>query len=113
MRRTTMKRLHRHNPRTGSILPLLAISIIALLGMIALAVDIGMVAVARTQAQDVADLAALAGARMLNGDASNPSNLNNINTAIATATDNADNNKILTVPVTPAMVTNRVGIYTY
>jgi hypothetical protein len=94
-------------------LPLLAISIIALLGMIALAVDIGMVAVARTQAQDIADLASLAGARMLNGDASNPSNLNNINTATSTATDNADNNKILGVPVTAAMVTNRVGIYTY
>jgi uncharacterized membrane protein len=58
-----MMRLHRRQPRTGSILPLIVIGIIALLGMIALAVDIGMVAVARTQAQDIADLSALAGAR--------------------------------------------------
>lgn len=103
----------RRAPRTGSILPLLVICIIALMAMIALAVDIGMVAAARTQAQDVADLAALAGTRMLNGDSSNSSNLNNVTTAVATAKDAADNNAILGRPVTASMITTRTGIYTY
>jgi Flp pilus assembly protein TadG len=104
---------HRPAPRSGSILPLLVISLIALMGMIALAVDIGMVAGARTQAQDAADLTALAGARMLNGDTSNSSNLNNINTAVSTALDAADNNKILGKAITAGMVTTKTGIYTY
>jgi uncharacterized membrane protein len=61
---------HRRPSRQASILPLLVVCLIALMAMIALAIDIGLVAAARTQAQDVADLAAMAGTRMLNGDAS-------------------------------------------
>src|SRR5262245_1470499 len=99
--------------RTGSILPLLAISIVALLGLVAMGVDIGMVAVARTQAQDAADLSALAGARMLNGDTSNSGNLNNINNAIATAQDRADDNRVLTQLLTPAQILIRTGVYNY
>src|SRR6476660_6693145 len=103
----------RHAPRTASILPLLVISIIALMGMIALAVDIGLVAAARTQAQDVADLSAMAGARMLNGDASNASNLNNVTTAVSTAKTAAANNSILGKAVTQSMISTTTGIYTY
>jgi Flp pilus assembly protein TadG len=103
----------RRPPRPASILPLLVICIIALMAMIALAVDIGMVAAARTQAQDVADLAAMAGARMLNGDASDSSNLNNVTTAVATAKDAADNNTILGKAITQSMITTTTGIYTY
>src|SRR5689334_10252460 len=99
-----MMRLHRHQPRTGSILPLIVIGIIALLGMVALA---------RTQAQDIADLSALAGARQFNGDTSNASNLNNVNGAIAAANDSADNNAILGRAVTTPMISLRTGIYTY
>lgn len=99
--------------RRGSILPLLAISIVALMGMIALAVDIGVLTVARTQAQDIADLTALAGARMLNGDASDSSNRNKINTAIATAQNRADDNRILNQTLTSSQVQLRVGTYTY
>lgn len=108
-----MPRSRRYPPRTGSILPLLVISIIALMGMIALGVDIGLVAGARTQAQDVADLSAMAGARMLNGDSSDSSNLNNVTTAVATAKVAAANNSILTKPVTQSMITTTTGIYTY
>ncbi|MGL4550338.1 MAG: pilus assembly protein TadG-related protein, partial [Gemmataceae bacterium] len=54
-------RLHRR--RTGSILPLLALTIVGLLTLVALAIDLGMLAVARTQCQSAADTAALSGAR--------------------------------------------------
>ena len=46
----------------GIILPLLAIVIVALVGFLALAIDLGMLAIAKTQAQQAADLAALTAA---------------------------------------------------
>jgi Flp pilus assembly protein TadG len=54
--------------RRGSIVGLLWISLIAICLLIALAIDIGMLAVARTQAQAIADACALSGARALTGD---------------------------------------------
>ena len=48
--------------RVGMVLPLLAVSMVALLSFVALAVDVGMLAVARTQCQNAADAAAMAGA---------------------------------------------------
>jgi Flp pilus assembly protein TadG len=62
---------HLRQPRRGSILPLVAICLIALIGMLALAIDLGVLAVARTQCQNAADLGALAGVRTLNGAANN------------------------------------------
>ena len=59
----------------GAILPLTAIGIVALCGMVALSVDLGMYAVARAQCQDAADAAAVAGARYLerrDGEQSRP-----------------------------------------
>src|ERR1019366_1471887 len=53
--------------RRGAIIPLVAITLIALLGMVALAIDIGMVAVAKTQAQNAADTGAMVGVRTFNG----------------------------------------------
>jgi Flp pilus assembly protein TadG len=55
------------NHRRGAILPLVALSLIVLLAFMALAIDLGIMAVAQTQAQQAADLAALAAARTLNG----------------------------------------------
>lgn len=52
--------------RRGTVLPLLAACLIGLFSFVALAVDLGMVAVARTDAQNAADISALAGARTLN-----------------------------------------------
>jgi Flp pilus assembly protein TadG len=103
---TTRHRLRRR----GAIVPLVAISLIALLGLIALAVDIGLIAVARTQAQDLADAAALAGTRQLNGDATVN---NNLAAAQAAATAAASDNKILGTAPTSAQVTQSHGIYTY
>ena len=61
MRRTEIRKIRR-----GAIVPLVAISLVAVLGLVALAIDIGMVAVARTQAQNAADSAAMVGTRTFN-----------------------------------------------
>ena len=52
--------------RRGTILPLLGVCLIGLFAFVALAVDLGMLAVSRTQCQNGADVAALVGTRTLN-----------------------------------------------
>jgi len=54
--------------RRGAVLPLVVICLIVLFGFVALTVDLGMMAIARNQAQNAADSAATAGARAFNGD---------------------------------------------
>jgi hypothetical protein len=68
IRRNTLS--HTGGPilRRGIILPLLAIVIVAMVGFLALAIDLGMLAVAKTQVQQAADLAALTAMRTLNGN---------------------------------------------
>jgi hypothetical protein len=77
--------------------------LIAVLGMVALAIDIGMVAVAKTQAQNAADSAATAGARSLNQQAG--FNLSGATVAAVTA---ATQNKIFNanIPGDPTQITN-------
>src|SRR5438270_3152138 len=58
----------RSTSRRGTILPLLAVTSFALFGFVALAVDIGMMMVARTECQNAADTAALTGARTLDNN---------------------------------------------
>jgi len=48
--------------RRGSVLPLVAFMTVALMGLLALAIDLGMVAVARNQCPNAADASAMAGA---------------------------------------------------
>ncbi|MDO8589094.1 MAG: pilus assembly protein TadG-related protein [Armatimonadota bacterium] len=62
-----MKHLRRNN--TGSVLVFVAVSLVALIGMAALAVDVGRLYAAKTRAQDICDAAAIAGAYQLNGTA--------------------------------------------
>ncbi|HEY1378776.1 MAG TPA: pilus assembly protein TadG-related protein [Gemmataceae bacterium] len=57
--------------RTGTIIPLLALVLVALLSMVALGVDLGVLALARSQCQHAADAAALATVRTLNGTPGN------------------------------------------
>ena len=64
--------------RRGSIAPLLAFFSIALFSFVALAIDLGMITVARTQCQNAADAAALSGTRLLNNK---PSTVDNDRTA--------------------------------
>lgn len=53
--------------RKGTILPLAAISLVSVCGFVALAFDIGLIAVAKTQCQNSADAGSMAGARSLDG----------------------------------------------
>lgn len=100
--------------RRGSILPLVSIALIALMGMVALATDIGIMAVARTQAQGAADIAALAGTRQLTGTDPGPDgSANNVNTALSTGSTAATNNSVMSSAVTSAQVTVTPTVYTY
>jgi hypothetical protein len=58
--------------RPGSVLPTLGVCLIALFGFVALAVDLGMLAVSRTQCQNAADAAAFVGARNLHNREGTP-----------------------------------------
>ena len=53
--------------RPGSILPLVALLLVCLCGFTALSVEVATIATVKTQCQNAADAAALAGARTLNG----------------------------------------------
>lgn len=53
------------HPEKGAVLVMVAISMVALIGFVALAVDIGHLLVTRNEVQNVADASALAGARAL------------------------------------------------
>ncbi len=96
--------------RRGTVLPLFALALMGLMGVIALAIDIGLIAVARTQAQNAADIAALTGARLLNGDTTSTYNISQSATSAATA---ATYNKILEQSVASTEVTVRTGQYKY
>lgn len=99
-----------HNRRQGAILPLLAVSLIALFGMVALAIDLGMVALARTQCQNAADIAAMAAVRVLTGDATTN---NNYDAAEPAARAAAEVNRVLGTTIDPDDVTVEVGYYAY
>jgi len=92
-----------YRKRRGAIVPLVAICLVAILGMVALAIDIGMVAVAKTQAQNAADSAAMVGTRTFNQQSGY--NLANVpKNAIMAAT----NNKLLGTSIKgdPNSITN-------
>lgn len=100
----------RKQSRQGTVLPIVTICLVGLVGFIALAIDIGMMAVARSQAQNAADVAALAGARTLDGKSTN----NNSAAAVTMSETAATNNSILNTNITAAQVTTKqVGIYRY
>jgi Flp pilus assembly protein TadG len=94
--------------RRGSTLPLLAVSLVALCGFVALSVDVGMMAVAKTQAQNAADLAALSGARTLEGSPSS-----NIAAATSNAQAAVTGNNVLSVPMTTSNVAVQHGSLHY
>jgi Flp pilus assembly protein TadG len=91
----------------------LAFSVVALLGFVALSIDIGLMAMARTQAQNAADCAALAGARTLSGDPTNNDNFANCEPAARRA---VSANKILGATINGNDTTNvvvNIGAYAY
>jgi Flp pilus assembly protein TadG len=84
--------------------------VIALFGFVALAVDLGTLAIARTQCQNAADAAATAGARALTGD---PTTNNNADGAVLTAYNTAEYNTILGSAITDSQLTVSIGTYSY
>jgi hypothetical protein len=91
---------------------MLAGCLIALFSFVALAVDLGMVAVARTDAQNAADVAALAGARTLNNK---PGVSDNNRAAAITQAKNAvkANNDINSVYTDGEIQSVKAGQYSY
>jgi Flp pilus assembly protein TadG len=96
--------------RDGTVVPLLAVCIVALLAMIALAVDIGMVALARNHSQNAADSGALAGVRQLTGDNANN---NNFSAATPAAKAAVAANKVLDKSLSASNASVEVGYYAY
>lgn len=99
--------------RPGSVVPFLAISMTALIGFLALAIDLGMLAISTVQAQDAADCACLAAARTLSGDSTTSPPYNQ-----GTATTNAQAvlgyNQILGRPIQASnQLTLTYGSYDY
>jgi Flp pilus assembly protein TadG len=89
---------------------LVVVAAVALFSFVALAVDLGMLAVARTQLQDAADLAAMAGARTLNGDSSANNNYANVQPNALTA---ATNNTVLSKQIGSGQLSLQIGRYVY
>jgi|GEM_PF-1298606 Flp pilus assembly protein TadG len=96
--------------RPGASLPLLAVTLVALMGFLALGIDVSMMLIAKAEAQNAADLAALTAARSLNGDATS-----NYNQSVAAA--NAQNilsyNTILGQPIQSSQLQLSFGSYDY
>lgn len=103
-------RTRRNHSRTGAVMILVVIATVALFTFVALAIDLGMLAVARTQLQDAADLAAMAGARTLNGDTAANNNYANAEPNARTA---AGNNSVLSKSITSGQVNVQIGRYVY
>ncbi|MGD9723025.1 MAG: pilus assembly protein TadG-related protein [Pirellulales bacterium] len=103
-------RHHRCDSRRGAALVLLLVSLITLLTFVALAIDLGLLAVARTQCQDAADAAAMTGARTLNGSSANN---NNFSAATPNAVQVATANTVLSRPIQTSKVAINVGRYVY
>lgn len=101
--------LHRHAcKRKGAIIPLVAVCMVALAGLVAMAIDLGMLMVSKTQAQNVADAMAMTAGRTLDG--SSGSKLTDATTN-AQAVSSAS--KILGKSVDPADTTLTYGAYHY
>jgi len=103
-----MKAKSARNQRPGTILPMLVISLVALCGFVAMAVDMGMVIVARAQCQNAADSGAIAGSRTLDGSPSG-----NVTAATTNAVSAAMANTVLSQPVQAGDVTVQHGTYHY
>ena len=94
--------------RRGAVIPLAALTMVALCGFVALAVDVGMVAVAKTQAQGAADAAAFTATRSVDGSPSP-----NLTGATTNAQTSAAANPILSVPVAASDLAITYGAYHY
>src|SRR3569833_1457773 len=104
--------LKKRRQRRGAALVLVAICLIPVIACLALAIDLGMLMSARTQVSISADLAAMAGARTLNGDTSG-SNNNNYSSVLPNMRAVASANSILGTTISSSQVNANIGRYTY
>src|SRR5262245_49430720 len=100
--------LHGAEKRRGAIVCLMAITLVILISFLALAIDLGMLATARTQAQHGADLAALTAMRTVNGD---PSGGYNQSAATTNAQNLLTHNRILGQQIQPAQLSMTYGSF--
>lgn len=104
-----MRRYSNCSKRPGAVLPVVTVCLIGLLSFVALAIDVGIMAVARTQAQSTADIGALSGARTFNGLTGN-----NKSAAEDQARSACLNNIILSKALTSSNISAvRSGVYRY
>ncbi len=96
--------------RAGAIVPLTAICLVALLGMVALCIDLSLLALGKTQCQNAADMSAMAAARTLDGIVSTN---NNIANAFTNGKNAAAASKVLGQPVPASQTTVRIGVLYY
>lgn len=100
----------RTNRPRGTVAPFLALVLVTMIGFLALAIDVGMLAIAKTQVQQAADLAALTAARSVNGIAAGNYNQ-------TAATTNAQNaltyNLVLGKSIKPSQLQITYGSYDY
>ena len=112
VRRFMMFACRRQNRPRGVVAVLLVVSIFALMGFLALAIDLGMLAMAQSQLQDVSDAAAMAGCRALNGNTTNNAN-NNYAAVAPTATAVATTNTVMGANVSASQVSVNIGRWAY
>ncbi len=96
--------------RKAAIVPLLAVSMVALIGIIALAVDIGLLAQTKSQLQSAADAAALSGSRGLTGDTTTDNNKGAVNGLALSAVQAST---IMGQTLQANQLTTQVGYYNY
>src|SRR5262249_19032372 len=98
--------------RPGTIIPFLALAIVALLAVVALGIDLGVLTVARTECQNAADAASLAGSRILNNKPTAVENDKDL--ALVTAREVVKENLFLNYNFQDSQIlTLRVGIFDY
>ena len=107
-----------HRPpaaRAGTIVPMLAMCTTAMFGFVALAIDLGILTVVRTECQNSADSGALAGARVLNN--TDTATDNDSSLAITTAGTAVTNNVYMNTNFTSSNIAGAgdiaVGLYDY
>jgi Flp pilus assembly protein TadG len=100
------------NDRRGNALATMGLFLLPLMAFLALSVDLGLWAIARTQCQDATDLAALAGVRTLNGNTANGAN-NNYSAVTPAVQQAATNNAVLGTALQSGQVSVNIGRYVY
>lgn len=96
--------------RRGTVVPTLALLLMALIGFLGMAIDLAMVTVAKAQVQNAADLAALTASRSLTGD---PTTSYNQSGATTNAQTFLGYNTVLGQAIQPSQLVLTFGSYDY